>query len=481
MLDCTKTRRKKQPISKSNGKLSHVLVLDIGDIWMSPENDDIYYAINPDDPAFVALVESVRVNGILDPIVISKDRPRGYILSGHRRYAAAKLAGLQKIPCRMENISRRDDYNRFLVLLREHNRQRNKTFDEKLREEVVSANPEVAYLSLIEHREEREQLDIETIDIRGEKQRCEISKAKAPMLAAVKQIIEKLKKYLPLSDRKIHYELLNTRPLIHASKPGSTYCNDLKSYKTLVELLTRARIAGLIPMHVIQDATRPVTVWNVHRDVQDYLRSEVDDFCDDYWRDFMQSQPNHIEIVGEKNTIEPIIRPVAMRFCIPMTIGRGFCSLRPRYDIAQRFAKSGKKRLVLLMLSDFDPDGEEIAHSLARSMRDDFDINDVQPVKVALTADQVEEFDLPPMMQAKDGSVNYKKFAAKYGDDVFELEAVAPDDLQQLLTDAIDTVIDRNAFNYELDQEKADAAKLEGVRRIALDALRGFDGGSDDD
>ena len=232
-------------------------------------------------------------------------------------------------------------------------------------------------------------------------------------------------------------------------------------------------------------ATRPVTVWNVHHDVQDYLRSEVDDFCNDYWRDFMQSQPNHIEIIGEKNTIEPIIRPVAMRFCIPMTIGRGFCSLRPRYDIAQRFAKSDKKRLVLLMLSDFDPDGEEIAHSMARSMRDDFDIDDVQPVKVALTADQVQQYRLPPGGKAKlRGKPEYqgiaKRFVAKYGDDVYELEAIEPDVLQQLLTDAIDAVIDRDAFNYELDQEKADAAKLEGVRRIALDALRGFDGSDDE-
>ena len=73
----------------------------------------------------------------------------------------------------------------------------------------------------------------------------------------------------------------------------------------------------------------------------------------------MQSQPNHIEIVGEKNTIAPIIRPVAAGFSIPTTIGRGYCSLRPRYDIAERFRKSGKDRLLLLILTDFDPDGQE--------------------------------------------------------------------------------------------------------------------------
>lgn len=229
-------------------------------------------------------------------------------------------------------------------------------------------------------------------------------------------------------------------------------------------------------MNVIQDATRPITVWPAHADVQGFIRREVDGFCKNYWRDLMQSQPNHIEIVGEKNTIASIIRPVAAEYCIPVTIGRGFCSLRPRYDIAERFDKSGKDRLLLLILSDHDPDGEEIAHSFARSLRDDFHIRNIEPVKVALTADQVEDLDLPPMLKAKTGSTNYQRFADKHGDDVWELEALPPETLQRLLHEAIDSVIDVAAFNHEIDQEKADAAKLEGVRSIVLKALCGYGG-----
>lgn len=99
----------------------------------------------------------------------------------------------------------------------------------------------------------------------------------------------------------------------------------------------------------------------------------------------MQSQPNHIEIVGEKNTIQGVLRPVAMDYTIPYTIGGGYSSLPPRYAMAQRFKKSGKEQLVLLVLSDFDPEGEDIAEGFARSMRDDFKIKLVFPVKVALT------------------------------------------------------------------------------------------------
>ena len=224
-------------------------------------------------------------------------------------------------------------------------------------------------------------------------------------------------------------------------------------------------------MNAISDETLPVHTWGLHDDVQSYLRREVNDFLKGYWRDLMQSQPNHIEIVGEKNTVKPIISPVASEFCIPMTIGRGFCSLPPRYQIAQRFEKSGKDRLVLLVVSDFDPDGQEIAHSLARSLRDDFGIKNIDAIKIALTFDQVSEFDLPPNEQAKVTSTNYKRFVESYGHDVFELDALEETDLQEILRQTIDSVIDVEAFNYELDREKEDATKLQALRESVKGAL----------
>jgi len=42
------------------------------------------------------------------------------------------------------------DIDRFVALLREHNRQWNKSFDEKLREEIVSTDPNEAYVALIQ-------------------------------------------------------------------------------------------------------------------------------------------------------------------------------------------------------------------------------------------------------------------------------------------------------------------------------------------
>jgi len=243
----------------------------------------------------------------------------------------------------------------------------------------------------------------------------------------------------------------------------------------------RARLAGIIPMEAIDDETRPFVVWNVHTDPQGFIRDEMDGFLKGFYRNLMQSQPNHIEIVGEKLTVQSVLKPVAMEYCIPVTTGRGFASLPVRFKMAERYEKSGKDKLVLLIASDHDPDGEEIAHSFARSMRDDFGIDDVEAVKAALTAEQVEEYELPrDNLTAKKGSANYKRFAAEYGDSAFELEAIEPEQLQAALRNAIDSVIDVAAFNHELDQEKQDAAFLAGTRRtvhgVLGDTLSDFGG-----
>ncbi len=445
-------------------KLGHGRVFNhpISRIKPSPENDKLYKPIDPGDPAIIALAASIRRFGVKSAIKITLD---DYIVDGHRRYAAAKLAGLIKVPCLRELIKRADP--EFLELLTEYNRQRVKSIDEQMREEIVSGDEGEDYQSLIKYRRAKARMlsSSSSIQIYGIKTRCEITPAKQPMLDAIRQVIEERRDYWPLSDRSIHYALLNVCPLKHAKKPDSTYGNDKASYKDLTNLLTRARLQKLISMEAISDETRPFIKWKVHREPGPFIQQQIDEFFQGYWRDVMQSQPCHIEIVGEKNTVGGILRPIAMKYRILMTTGRGYCSLRPRYDMQQRFLKSGKEKLVVLMLTDFDPDGEEIAHSFIRSMRDDFSIPNVEGVKVALTGQQVTDFQLPPMMQAKEGSANFTKFTSKHGQDVFELEAIPPGTLQKLLSDRIDSVIDRTIFNRELDAEKSDRKKLTALRQ----------------
>src|SRR5262249_34172647 len=88
---------------------------------------------------------------------------------------------------------------------------------------------------------------------------------------------------------------------------------------------------GQLPNHFLlglhikteEPPTRPVTTWKVWNSVGPFLRDQLDDFCKGYYRDLLQSQPDHIEIIGEKNTIERVVRPVAMRYTLPYTTHSG--------------------------------------------------------------------------------------------------------------------------------------------------------------
>jgi ParB-like chromosome segregation protein Spo0J len=456
-------------------ELGQVLFLQIDHVRPSAQNDTLYRPTDDRDPELRALAQSIEREGILEPLAVTVDKCRSsgahWIISGHRRYAAALIARLDRVPCRVVNI-RSDDAD-FSAKLTEYNRQRDKTIAERLREEIVRADPDESYRALQAHRTQVSKLeDVDIVPIIGKTKRAAISKAKAPLLAAIDRVLQDRRKFWPLSDRQIHYALLNAPPLIHASKPDSIYQNNKHSYKSLVELLTRARLCSRISWQAIADPTRPVTIWDVHPTTTPFMREELGNFLKNYHRNLQQSQPNHIEIIGEKNTVESTLKPIAAEYCIPLTIGRGYCSLDPRFEMARRFRKSGKEKLILLILSDFDPDGEEICHSFARSMRDDFGVWNLAPVKVALTSEQVARLNLPANnMEAKKSSTNYKKFVAKYGKDVYELEALSPEVLQSELRAAIDSVIDCDAFNHEIEAERQDAAELDEIRRRAHRAL----------
>ncbi len=473
-------RRLQMPDVATDGV--RVAMVPTSSLRPSPENDKLYHPIDPDDAEFGELISSIRKGGVRVPLVATED---GFIVSGHRRHAAATIVGLEAVPCQRLSVRHDDDPDSFVKLLREYNHQRVKTFDERVREELVSVDQSGAYGHLLNYR--RRKSDISdflgtAIAMADRRYRRAISRAKRPLLDAVLEVVNACRDYWPLSDRQVHYRLLNNPPLRHASKPGSTYANNLASYKDLCDLLTRARLDGSIEWGTIADETRPFTSWRTWPEPGAFVSEEADGLLRGYWRNLMQSQSNHVEIIAEKLTVKTIIEKVAEEYCIPVTIGRGFCSIQPRYAMAQRFVRSKRDKLVVLVVSDLDPDGEGIAESFARSLRDDFDIDDdrLHAVKVALTPDQVERYRLPPSMKAKSTSARFKSFSQRHGRDAWELEALPPNTLADELRNAIDGVIDREAFEHEREQEAADARRLEATRRAVLSVLPGVIGGDDE-
>lgn len=424
-------------------------------------NDTIYRPVDPTDLGIQDLADDIRKNGLIDSILISQDN---VVISGHRRRVACQIAGLTKVPVRVQNIRSDDDgFLKLLVSCNSH--QREKSRDERAREVVTQANPEEAYQALLDHREAESVIDTTTIQLGSKTTRPRISSQKRGMADAVLKVVNANRKFWPLSVRQVHYRLLNEK-FYRNAKLQTPYVNDDKCYSDASDMTTRLRLNGELPMEAISDDTRQCHTWDVFPSPGQFIKREVDGLLKGYRRNLQQSQPNHIEVLVEKNTVFGILRPIAGRFNIPITSARGFASIPPRAELASRFNRSGKSKLILIVVADFDPEGEEIPETVARSLRDDFGIDGdcIECVKAALTHAQVQEMDLPSEVEAKQGSSRYQKFVDKYGGQTFELESLEAAVMQDLLTEAIDSVIDQDAFNAELEEEKKDAGHLAFMR-----------------
>jgi hypothetical protein len=442
------------------------------EIKVAKENDFIYDRFCVDSFDDQALIDSIRLFGIIEPLVVSSDL---VLLSGHRRLSAALLAGLQQVPVRLHPIKYRSlSESERLKVLTAFNHQREKTPSEKINEAFVRTDPvmatfEIEYLQM----ERRSKLSVSPkMNLGVKKVRHRITTIN--FLNAAKRVVEENKQYWPLTDRRVHYLLLNDPPVRHDKKPNSKYANDKASYKALTNLLTRARLTGEISIMAIEDSTRPIQLGHGFQSVYEYIAQETDNFLIGYRRDLQIGQQNHIEIILEKNALRKVIEEVADEFCIPITTSRGYLSLPPKAAVVERFRKSGRKTLVLLFLTDFDPDGDEIARSTARSLRDDFGLveGEIHAEKVALTVEDIQQNNLPSDMEAKTTSPNYKKFLQRYKTDrVVELDAAPVEFLQQKLREAIEQHMEIDEFNRQVSIMKEDNRHIVARRKIVLQSI----------
>jgi hypothetical protein len=215
-------------------------------------------------------------------------------------------------------------------------------------------------------------------------------------------------------------------------------------------------------------------VWETYTSLGCYYRDQVNGFLAYAQRNLMMTQPNHLELVVEKNTLRNLVEPIASDFGIPLSFGRGQASTPVLRDISRRYKESGKDGLIIIAASDLDPDGDSIARSIGQRLRDDFQHNNVKVVKAALTMQQVRVLKLPEKFErAKEKSPNRQRYIAEHATDfVWELEALHPRQLQKLVRDAIDSVVDHKALKAEIDQAKLDAVHIAATRKIVLETMR---------
>jgi hypothetical protein len=217
-------------------------------------------------------------------------------------------------------------------------------------------------------------------------------------------------------------------------------------------------------MSCIDDPTRPQKTHGGWTSVAEFVRREVDGFLTGFHRDRQQDQPRHIEVFAEKNTLYRMVQRACTPYYVPFSIGRGFCSIPVWRDIAKRFRASGKERMTLIVVSDHDPEGLELADDAIRSLA----LHDV-PVdghRIAVTREQIEELELAEDFNpAKETSSRYSAFVKRTGGTkTWEVEALPPDYLVEQIEAAIVASLDMEVYEGICDQEEENCEELCHIR-----------------
>ena len=449
-----------------------VEMLNIKSIQPSSENWEIYRRPEADQD-LPSLVESIREHGIKQPILVSEDL---LIISGHRRHAAAMIAGFIDIPCIKEPLKMRgmNELER-IKLLTDHNKgSRVKTAAETIAEAMAGMDHEQAIRDARARKAEVFNLaqtsTSRVIVTTTGNRRTDPRLQRREFLSAVQQIISDLhtKKMLPTSERHIHYKLLSVAPKVSKGKLGHRYGTDpVGDPAKLSKLLTDARSAGIIPHAWISDETRGGYSISHCGSVGDYVAKETAHLFGNYFYNVHEDQPAHIEIIVEKNTIFHLIRDhVAYPLRIPLTSARGYSSFPVSCRIAERFRKTGKSRLVIVTICDHDPEGFDMPQAMEKYMKIDHGIC-AEIHRAAITTEQIEKYNLPPCIGAKVESSRFKNYVKQTGmKDAWELDALEPEFLIQEVDQKCRSFLDIEAFNAAFDREKAADIKLAGLKKI---------------
>lgn len=89
------------PTAAQDEKISDLRVISVAEISPNPDQPRRYF----DEKELETLAQSIKEHGILQPIVVAPKNGQFEIVAGERRWRAAKIAGLTKIPTIIRTLS----------------------------------------------------------------------------------------------------------------------------------------------------------------------------------------------------------------------------------------------------------------------------------------------------------------------------------------------------------------------------------------
>jgi hypothetical protein len=251
-----------------------------------------------------------------------------------------------------------------------------------------------------------------------------------------------------LSLRQLYYQLV-ARDIIE---------NTVKSYKRIGNLVSDARLAGLLDWDRIEDRNREAVIPVAWSSPAQIVRAAAQQFRVDRW----QGQPCHVEIMVEKDALSGILEPVCRELHVRFTANKGYSSSSAMYEAGKRMAaaRSHGKEVHIFYFGDHDPSGIDMTRDIDDRLAQFARSRKIEVHRLALNWAQVEEWQ-PPENPAKETDSRYESYREQFGESSWELDAVEPRTLASLVREHVQELIEQDQWDQVIGEEQYMRAELE--------------------
>ena len=251
---------------------------------------------------------------------------------------------------------------------------------------------------------------------------------------------------LKLTVRQLHYQLVSRGAIV----------NTAKQYSGLVDLVKNARMAGLLDWDAIEDRGRAIRSPFFHASPAEAIKTAALI----YKRDRLEGQDRIIEVWVEKAALSGVLLDVCYEYGAGLFAARGYSSATSFWDFRNRMLEDDREP-VILYLGDLDPSGEQMTEDVENRASLLYG-DDVEVERLALNPDQVQAYDLIPQ-PAKTSDSRARAFIERNGTECYELDALPPRALIQIVRDGIESYLDMPGYESALAREEADREVMQGI------------------
>lgn len=241
--------------------------------------------------------------------------------------------------------------------------------------------------------------------------------------------------------------------------------NSERAYNNVQRLISEGRLAGLISWTAYEDRGRNLMGLQKQISPPAAIKRIRDNYRIDKWA----TQRFRPEVWVEKAALEGVVGEMCNKLQVDFFACRGFNSTSEQWNAGQRFARyvSKGQTPIVIHLGDHDPSGVDMTRD-NRERLQMFAGVPVQVVRIALNMPQIELYSPPPnpLKVGEDGKFTdsrAKAYYEQYGESSWELDALEPSVIQDLIDDAVRGFREEDKWEQQLRIEAEHLQELDLV------------------